>query len=99
MGKPTMVVDYTTKALGSRLSQAGTIALCPICHQFGERRVHDAKTKPWLFVHEVEVTAHPRRPATTKILRKCASPTAGETPLASGGDRGAAEPMQGVLGR
>lgn len=99
MRRPTMFVDYTKKPLGARFSQAGTIALCPVCHQLGERREHDAKTKPWLFVHEAEVTAHPSKPPTVKVLRKCASPTPGETPLARGEDRNASEPMQEVLGR
>jgi len=94
-----VIVDYTTKPLGARVSSAGTIALCPVCHMFGERRPHDAKTKPWMFVHEAEIVAHARRPSTVKILRKCVSPHAGETPLARGEDRRAAEPQQEVLGR
>lgn len=94
-----MNVDYTTKPIGARLSQAGTIALCPVCEQRGERRPHDAKTKPWLFVHAAEVIAHPRKPSTVKVTAKCASPHAGVTPLAAGEDRNAAEPQQEVLGR
>lgn len=94
-----MIVDYTTKPPGTRVSQTGIIALCPVCRMLGERRPHDAKTKPWLFVHEVEIVSHPRRPSSMKILRKCASPHAGETPLRTGEDRRAEEPQQEVLGR
>lgn len=96
MTNPTMHVDYTKRPIGARVSQAGTIALCPVCGQAGERRHHNAKTKPWLFVHEAEVTAHLCKPPSAKVLRKCASPTAGETPLAAG--EGPA-PEQEVLGR
>lgn len=99
LGKPTMTVDYRKKPVGSRLSGAGTIALCPVCGELGERRQHDAKTKPWLFVHEAIVTAHPRKPPSSKVTVKCASPTPGETLLARGEDRDAAEPQQEVLGR
>lgn len=95
---PTMRVDYTTKPIGARLSQAGTIAICPVCGRNGERRAHSAKTKPWIFVHEAEVTAHAHKPLSTKLVQKCASPSAGETPLANG-EGNAAEPQQGVLGR
>lgn len=97
LGKPTMTVDYTKKAIGARLSQAGTIAVCPVCSLPGERRPHDAKTKPWLFVHEAVVTAHPRKPPTSKITVKCAAPHPGETPLGRGEDRAASEPTQGSL--
>lgn len=94
-----MIVDYTNKPLGARVSSAGIIALCPVCRTFGERRPNDAKTKPWLFVHEAEIVPHVRRPSVTKILRKCTSPQPGETPLRRGEDRSASEPQQEVLGR
>lgn len=99
MSMVSMAVDYAVKVEGSRVSQAGIIARCPVCLSLGERRPHDAKTKPWLFVHEAEIIPHTRRPSTVKILRKCASPAPGPTPLRHGEDRRAEEPQQEVLGR
>lgn len=94
-----MNIDYTTKLEGSRLSQAGIIARCPVCSRLGERRPHDAKSKPWLFVHAGEIQSKGSKPAQLKITDKCSSPAPGSTPLRKGEDRRASEPEQEVLGR
>lgn len=76
-----MIVDYTTMQEGTAVSAGGVIHRCTACKRMGERRPNAAKSKPWMFVHRVEVTPRPSGGSKIKILEKCTAASAGSAPV------------------